>query len=41
MRGADQKQGMMFSYVSMEARIPEDQPLREMTDTARTRASGA
>jgi transposase len=37
MRGADQKQGMMFSYVSLEARIPEDHPLRamrEMTDAA-------
>lgn len=37
MRGADEQQGAMFSYVSPERRIPADHPLRpirEMTDTA-------
>jgi transposase len=28
MRGNDREQDGMFSYVSMEARIPEDHPLR-------------
>jgi transposase len=30
MRGSDQAQGSMFSYVSLEARIPADHPLRPM-----------
>ena len=37
MRGNDREQDWMFSYVSMEARIPEDHPLRavkRMADTA-------
>ena len=37
MRGTDQKQATMFSYVSAEARIPADHPLRttrEMTNQA-------
>jgi transposase len=37
MRGTDQKQARMFSYVSPEARIPADHPLRatrEMTNRA-------
>jgi transposase len=36
MRGADQKQEAMFSYVSPEKRVPSDhplRPLREMVDT--------
>src|SRR5207245_2250363 len=36
MRGEDQKQEAMFSYVSPEKRVPEDHPLRgirEMVDT--------
>ncbi|HVN88148.1 MAG TPA: IS5/IS1182 family transposase, partial [Candidatus Binatia bacterium] len=28
MRGADQIQGAMFSYVSPEKRVPQDHPLR-------------
>ena len=37
MRGADDKQGSAFSYVSLEARVPKSHPLRrirEMVDTA-------
>ena len=30
MRGADQQQGAMFSYVSLEKRVPADHPLRPM-----------
>ncbi len=30
MRGSDREQGSMFSYVSLETRIPEDHPLRPM-----------
>ena len=30
MRGSDREQGSMFSYVSLEARIPADHPLRPM-----------
>lgn len=40
MRGTDQKQSTMFSYVSPEARIPADHPLRstrKMTDRALAR----
>jgi transposase len=40
MRGTDQDQSMMFSYVSPEARIPGDHPLRttrEMTNRALAR----
>ena len=40
MRGTDQTQSAMFSYVSPEARIPADHPLRatrEMTNRALTR----
>ena len=40
MRGTDQKQSTMFSYVSPEARIPADHPLRstrEMTNRALAR----
>ena len=40
MRGTDQKQSTVFSYVSPEARIPADHPLRatrEMTNRALTR----
>ncbi len=28
MRGADKKQDGIFSYVSLEARVPQDHPLR-------------
>ena len=37
MRGSDQQQDMMFSYLSTEARVPKDHPLRpirQMTNTA-------
>src|SRR5829696_9368093 len=37
MRGADEQPGSMFSYVSLEARVPQDHPLRgirRMTDRA-------
>jgi transposase len=37
MRGSDRQQGAMFSYVSLEKRVPADHPLRpirEMTDAA-------
>ena len=40
MRGTDRDQSTMFSYVSPEARIPEDHPLRatrEMTNRALAR----
>jgi hypothetical protein len=30
MRGADMQQGGMFSYVSLEARVPTEHPLRAM-----------
>jgi len=30
MRGADHGQGGMFSYVSLEARVPESHPLRPL-----------
>lgn len=30
MRGDDRKQGAMFSYVSLEQRVPEDHPLRSI-----------
>ena len=37
MRGADNKQSSMFSYISAERRVPKDHPLRAiraMADTA-------
>ena len=37
MRGSDRHQGAMFSYISLEKRVPADHPLRamrEMTDAA-------
>ena len=43
MRGSDTKQSAMFSYVSLEERIPEDHPLREirkLNDQALSRLSG-
>jgi transposase len=43
MRGEDEKQSAMFSYVSLERRIPTDHPLRSiraMTDRALERISG-
>src|SRR5580658_935831 len=43
MRGEDEKQSAMFSYVSLERRIPTDHPLRSiraMTDRALERMSG-
>jgi len=42
MRGNDNQQEAMFSYVSMEKRVPQDHPLRRvraMTDTALRRIS--
>jgi transposase len=42
MRGADQRTGAMFSYVSLEARVPPDHPLRairRITDRALERIS--
>ena len=42
MRGADEQPGAMFSYVSLESRVPSDHPLREIrriTDRALTRLS--
>jgi transposase len=42
MRGADEQPGSMFSYVSLEARVPPDHPLRAIrtiTDRALTRLS--
>lgn len=42
MRGTDEPQGAMFSYVSLEARVPADHPLRSiraMTDRALGRLS--
>ena len=42
MRGDDQRQGAMFSYISAEARVPDDHPLRpirEMADAALARLS--
>src|ERR1700693_2589829 len=43
MRGEDEKQSAMFSYVTLEQRIPKDHPLRSirwMTDQALQRMSG-
>ena len=42
MRGADQRTGAMFSYVSLEARVPATHPLRavrHITDRALERIS--
>jgi transposase len=42
MRGADEQPGSMFSYVSLEARVPPDHPLRairRITDRALARLS--
>jgi transposase len=42
MRGADEQPGAMFSYVSLEQRVPQDHPLRairRMTDRALERLS--
>jgi transposase len=42
MRGADEQPGAMFSYVSLEARVPPDHPLRairQITDRALARLS--
>jgi transposase len=42
MRGADEQPGSMFSYVSLEARVPADHPLRvirRITDRALARLS--
>jgi hypothetical protein len=36
MRGEDQKQEAMFSYVSPGKRVPEDHPLRGMREMADT-----
>ena len=44
MRGADEQPGSMFSYVSLEERIPQDHPLRairRITDRALERLSRA
>jgi transposase len=43
MRGEDEKQSAMFSYVTLEQRIPSDHPLRSirwMTDVALERMNG-
>ena len=42
MRGADEQSGSMFSYVSLEDRVPADHPLRairRITDRALERLS--
>ena len=42
MRGADEQPGSMFSYVSLEDRVPADHPLRvirRITDRALDRLS--
>jgi len=39
MRGDDRRDGAMFSYVSPEARVPKDPPLRRMVDTVLTELS--
>jgi hypothetical protein len=42
MRGADEQPGSMFSYVSLEERVPQDHPLRairRITDRALERLS--
>ena len=42
MRGADEQPGSMFSYVSLEERVPPDHPLRairRITDRALDRLS--
>ena len=42
MRGGDESQGGMFSYISAEARVPSDHPLRPiraMADAALVRLS--
>ena len=43
MRGDDERQEAMFSYISAERRVPKDHPLRpirEMVDAALNRMSG-
>ena len=32
MRGADEQPGSMFSFVTLEERVPPDHPLRESLD---------
>ena len=42
MRGADEQPGSMFSYISLEARVPQEHPLRairRITDRALERLS--
>jgi hypothetical protein len=41
MRGADVKQGSVFSYVSLEARVPQSHPLRRIREMVDTRRSSA
>ena len=44
MRGDDQQQDAVFSYVSLEQRVPKDHPLRairRLVDEALARAVGA
>lgn len=38
MRGEDQQQGAMFSYLSPEQRVPQQHPLRGASRRAGTRA---
>jgi hypothetical protein len=42
MRGGDERSGSMFSYVSVEERVPQDHPLRaihRITDRTLVRVS--
>jgi transposase len=34
MRGSDQRSGSLFSYIDLETRVPEDHPLRAISDIA-------
>ncbi len=39
MRGDDRREGAVFGYVSPEALVPKDHPLRRMVDTVLTTLS--
>ena len=41
MRGADEQPGSMFSYVSLEERVPQDHPLASDPPDHRSRAGAA
>jgi hypothetical protein len=40
MRGSDEQQGWMFSYISPEKRVPQDHPLRSIRTMVDGRHAG-